>query len=248
MAGGVGGRPSSRLERAAGDPGHAAIEDVLSGSVDPAVRAMVKFRLANFLAWGVADFDAAERACEEARSLFDDAGVRSGALLAENELAWIHGLRNEYPAMQTVAERVLVSAEAAGDRFATIQALTVLAQASFFRGRFAEGGGTSPAEHRDRHRGSKDVQTDDEPRAPRLLTRIRGTPRGGRPISSSRPRRLPSGARPSYPSGRRSFSGSRATFVRRSRARKLLPPSSSGSSANAALSGSHLPRLRPSRG
>ena len=115
-----------------------AIEDVLSGSVDPAVRAMVKFRLANFLAWGVADFDAAERACEEARSLFDDAGVRSGALLAENELAWIHGLRNEYPAMQTVAERVLVSAEAAGDRFATIQALTVLAQASFFRGRFAE--------------------------------------------------------------------------------------------------------------
>ncbi len=115
-----------------------AIEDVLSGSVDPAVRAMVKFRLANFLAWGVADFDAAERACEEARSLFDDAGVRSGALLAENELAWIHGLRNEYPAMQTVAERVLVSAEAAGDRFATIQALTVLAQASFFRGQFAE--------------------------------------------------------------------------------------------------------------
>ncbi len=115
-----------------------AIEDVLSSSVDPAARAMVKFRLANFLAWGVADLDAAERACEEARSLFDEAGVRAGALLAENELAWIHGLRSEYPAMQTVAERVLASAEAAGDRFATIQALTVLAQASFFRGRFAE--------------------------------------------------------------------------------------------------------------
>jgi DNA-binding NarL/FixJ family response regulator len=115
-----------------------AIEDVLSSAVDPAARAMVKFRLANFLAWGVADLDAAERACEEARSLFEEAGVRSSALLAENELAWIHGLRNEYPAMQAVAERVVASAEAEGDRFATIQALTVLAQASFFRGRFAE--------------------------------------------------------------------------------------------------------------
>jgi DNA-binding NarL/FixJ family response regulator len=115
-----------------------AIDDVLTNTVDPAARAMVKFRLANFLAWGLADLDAAERACEEARSLFEEAGVQSSALLAENELAWIHGLRNEYPAMQAVAERVVASAETAGDRFATIQALTVLAQASFFRGRFAE--------------------------------------------------------------------------------------------------------------
>jgi DNA-binding CsgD family transcriptional regulator len=115
-----------------------AIEGVLSNSVDPAARAMVKFRLANFLAWGMADLDAAERACEEARSLFEQAGIRSSALLAQNELAWIHGLKNEYPAMQAVAEQVVASAEAEGDRFATIQALTVLAQASFFRGRFAE--------------------------------------------------------------------------------------------------------------
>ena len=114
-----------------------AIEDVLTDSVPPAARAMVKFRLANFLAWGVADLEAAGRACEEARSLFEEAGVHSSALLAENELAWIHGLRHEYPAMQAVAERVLASAELAGDRFATIQALTVLGQASFFRGRFA---------------------------------------------------------------------------------------------------------------
>ena len=69
-----------------------AIEDVLSESVDPAARAMVKFRLANFLAWGIAELDAAERACEEARSLFVEAGVKAGALLAENELAWIRGL------------------------------------------------------------------------------------------------------------------------------------------------------------
>jgi DNA-binding CsgD family transcriptional regulator len=115
-----------------------AIEAVLSESVDPAARAMVKFRLANFLAWGVADLDAAERACEDARSLFVEADVRSGALLAENELAWIHGLRREYPAMQAVAEHVVASAEDAGDRFATIQAMTVLAQSFFFRGRFAE--------------------------------------------------------------------------------------------------------------
>ena len=115
-----------------------AIEDVVSHSVEPAARAMVKFRLANFLAWGIADLDAAERAYEEARSLFDEGDVRSGALLAENELAWMHCLRSEYPAMQAVAEHVVASAEAAGDRFATIQGLTALAQASFFRGRFAQ--------------------------------------------------------------------------------------------------------------
>ena len=40
-------------------------------------------------------------------------------LYAENESAWIHGLRNEYPAMQAVAERVVASAEAEGDRLIT---------------------------------------------------------------------------------------------------------------------------------
>ncbi len=121
-----------------------AIDAVLEGGPDPAPRAVVKFRLANFLGWGIADFDAAERACGEAKLLFDRAGDRGSALLAENELAWIAGLRGNFPVMRVTAQRVVEAAEAMDYRFATVQALTVTAQASFFQGRFAE---TEP-EHR----------------------------------------------------------------------------------------------------
>ena len=115
-----------------------AIDAVLEEAPDPAPRAVVKFRLANFLGWGIADFAEAERACAEAKSLFDRAGDRSSALLVENELAWIAGLRGDFPAMRVTAQRVVEAAEAMDYRFAIVQALTVTAQASFFQGRFAE--------------------------------------------------------------------------------------------------------------
>ncbi len=115
-----------------------SIDSVLEGSPDPAPRATVKFRLANFLGWGTGDLDGAERACAEARSLFEQAGDRASALLAENELAWIHGLRGDYPAMEASAAGVVDAAEALGERFALIQGLQAIAAAAVDRGRFAE--------------------------------------------------------------------------------------------------------------
>jgi DNA-binding CsgD family transcriptional regulator len=121
-----------------------AIEGMLETSPDPAPRAAVKFRLASFLGWGTGDLDEAERACAEARSLFELAGDHRSALLAENELAWLAGLRGDYATMRAIGERVVETADAMDHRFAIIQGLTATAQASFFRGRFAE----TEAEHR----------------------------------------------------------------------------------------------------
>jgi DNA-binding CsgD family transcriptional regulator len=121
-----------------------SMDAVLEASPDPESRAMVKFRLANFLGWGTGDFDQAERACAEAKALFNKAGDRRSALLVENELAWLAGLRGYYSAMRATAQGVVETAEAMDHRFAVIQGLTVMAQASFFRGRFAD---TDP-EHR----------------------------------------------------------------------------------------------------
>jgi DNA-binding CsgD family transcriptional regulator len=115
-----------------------AIDAVLEAAPDPAARATVKFRLANFLGWGTGDLDEAERACADARSLFDEAGDRRSALLVENELAWLAGLRGDYATMRATARRVVETAQALDHRFAVMQGLTAMAQASFFRGRFAE--------------------------------------------------------------------------------------------------------------
>jgi len=121
-----------------------AIDGMLETSPDPASRAAVKFRLASFLGWGTADLDEAERACAEAKSLFEQAGDTRSALLAENELAWLAGLRGDYATMRETSEWVVETADATDNPFAVIQGLTVTAQASFFRGRFAE----AEADHR----------------------------------------------------------------------------------------------------
>jgi DNA-binding NarL/FixJ family response regulator len=115
-----------------------SIDSLLTGSPDPAPRATVKFRLANFLGWGTGDLEDAKHACAEALSLFEQAGDRSSALLAENELAWIRGLRGDYPAMESAASRVAGDAETAGVHFAEIQGLQTAAFAASVRGRFNE--------------------------------------------------------------------------------------------------------------
>ncbi|MFL5952492.1 MAG: ATP-binding protein [Gaiellaceae bacterium] len=116
-----------------------AIETVLDPSWDAAPRAMVKFRLAHFLAWGSGELERAERACTDARSLFEQAGDRASSLLAENELAWIRGLRGNYAAMQVGGAQVGEAAEAGHDRFAAIQGFHTAGHAAWIRGRFAEG-------------------------------------------------------------------------------------------------------------
>lgn len=115
-----------------------SIDALLMSSPDPAPRAAVKFRLANFLGWGTGDLDDAERACAEALSLFERAGDHPSALLAENELAWIRGLQGDYPAMESAARSVAGGAETAGERFAEIQGLQAAAFAASVRGRFTE--------------------------------------------------------------------------------------------------------------
>jgi DNA-binding CsgD family transcriptional regulator len=114
------------------------IDALLDDSADPAPRAAVKLRLANFLGWGAGDLDEAERACLEARALFEQAGDRASGLLAENEFAWIVGLRGDLPAMEEAAERVAEAARAGGFAFAAIQADAALAMAASSRGRFGQ--------------------------------------------------------------------------------------------------------------
>jgi DNA-binding CsgD family transcriptional regulator/tetratricopeptide (TPR) repeat protein len=116
-----------------------AIDVLLADSPDPAPRATVKFRLAQFLGWGSGDLDEAERACAAGRSLFERAGDGASVLLADNELAWIHGLRGDYAAMEAGGKGVGEAAQAIGDSVAAIQGLHTMGHAAWIRGRFAEG-------------------------------------------------------------------------------------------------------------
>jgi DNA-binding CsgD family transcriptional regulator/tetratricopeptide (TPR) repeat protein len=115
-----------------------AIDALLERSGDPARRAIVKFRLANFLAWGIGDLDAAEEACRHAHELFSRAGDRRQALLAARELAWIKGLRGDLAGMAADSRAVVEGADQMGDRFIAMQGLSAVSQCAIFRGAFAE--------------------------------------------------------------------------------------------------------------
>jgi ATP/maltotriose-dependent transcriptional regulator MalT len=115
-----------------------AIDGLLEGSPDHARRAIVKFRLANFLAWGTGDLESAYEACLQARDLCLQAGDRRQALLVARELAWIKGLRGDLAAMGVDAKAVVDAADAAGDRFVAMQGLAAVGYSGMFRGAFAE--------------------------------------------------------------------------------------------------------------
>jgi class 3 adenylate cyclase len=114
------------------------IDSVLEGSADPGRQAAVKFRLANFYTWGTGELDEAVLACSQAEELFEKAGDFSRKLLAADELAYVKGHRGDLDTWETGARRVVQAAEAAGDRYVTVQATGSLGFATFFRGRFAE--------------------------------------------------------------------------------------------------------------
>ena len=115
-----------------------AIDALLEGSSDDARRAMVKFRLANFLAWGTGELDQAEEACRHAHELFARAGDRRETLLVARELGWIKGLQGDLPGMAADARAVVAAADAAGDRFVAMQGLAAVSYSAAFRGAFAE--------------------------------------------------------------------------------------------------------------
>jgi tetratricopeptide (TPR) repeat protein len=115
-----------------------AIDGLLEGSADHARRAIVKFRLANFLTWGTGEIDEAERFCVEAAALYEQAGDIPMKLLADCELAWIRGIGGDLAALQIGAEAVAEAAQAAGHPFVARQAFGAAGFSAFHRGRFAE--------------------------------------------------------------------------------------------------------------
>ena len=115
-----------------------AIDGQLTDSVDPARRALVKFRLAHFLAWGTGDLDEAETLCRAAGELFAAAGDGQQARMAERELAWIHGLQGRPEQMMTESTALVVAAREAGDDWAEMLALSAVVPAAMLRGRFDE--------------------------------------------------------------------------------------------------------------
>ena len=116
-----------------------AIDGLLVRSADDARRATVKFRLANFQAWGTGELEDAEHACREAVRLFEAAGEPRQALLARRELGWIRNLRGDIVGMAAESARVVEGAEALGDRFVAMQGLAALGYSTMLRARFADG-------------------------------------------------------------------------------------------------------------
>jgi DNA-binding CsgD family transcriptional regulator len=116
-----------------------AIDRLLEGSSDDGRRAIVKLRLASFLAWGTGELEPAYKACEQAQELFTRAGDRRQALLAARELGWIKGLRGDLVAMAADAAAVVQAADAIDDRFVAMQGLAAISYSTTFRGVLAEG-------------------------------------------------------------------------------------------------------------
>jgi DNA-binding CsgD family transcriptional regulator len=116
-----------------------AIDGLLADSADDARRATVKFRLANFLAWGSGELAEAEQACHDAVRLYEAAGARRQALLARREIGWIRYLLGDIPGMTEESARVVAAAEALGDRFVAMQGLVAFGYSNILRARFADG-------------------------------------------------------------------------------------------------------------
>jgi len=111
-------------------------DGLLAMSSDAARRAAVKFRLANFLAWGTGELEEAESALRDAAALLGPTGDRQEALLVDRELAWVQGLRGNFASMEAKATAVADEAAAVGDRFVEMQALQTAGYAACFQGRF----------------------------------------------------------------------------------------------------------------
>jgi len=115
-----------------------AIDGLLADSADDARRATVKFRLANFLAWGTGELPEAHQACREAVRLYEAAGARRQALLARREIGWICYLRGDIAGMTEESAQVVAAAEASGDRFVAMQGLVAFGYSNILRVRFAD--------------------------------------------------------------------------------------------------------------
>lgn len=116
-----------------------AIDRLLEGASDDARRAIVKFRLATFLAWGMGELEEAQEDCRQAHELFVRCGDRRQTLLAARELGWIKGLQGDLAGMGDDARAVVEAADAIDDRFVAMQGLSAVSYSANFRGLFDEG-------------------------------------------------------------------------------------------------------------
>ncbi|HEV8623602.1 MAG TPA: AAA family ATPase [Acidimicrobiia bacterium] len=115
-----------------------AIDGLLEDTSDLARRAAGKFNLAHFLILGAGDLKEAERTYRQALGLFEQVGDTPRVLLATNELAWIRGHSGDLAAQQEEARQVLQGSEAAGEWFASLQALGTMGFGALWAGRFRE--------------------------------------------------------------------------------------------------------------
>jgi class 3 adenylate cyclase/DNA-binding CsgD family transcriptional regulator len=99
----------------------------VSAPADAARRAPVKLNLAVFLGWGRGDTGSAVRLAEESERLFTGDGDQSGALLARNEIGYLHWIAGDMRAFDAAARAVLAGGEASGDRFVILQGLCSVA-------------------------------------------------------------------------------------------------------------------------
>jgi class 3 adenylate cyclase/DNA-binding CsgD family transcriptional regulator len=121
--------------------GVAAVKEIdaaLDASADTERRALVKFRLAVFLAWGPGELAEAQRVCGEAVTLFEACGDRTRSLLAQTELAFIRSLTGDFPGCVTGAKQVAAVAVAPEEALVRMRALYVAGIGAFFCSRFGE--------------------------------------------------------------------------------------------------------------
>jgi class 3 adenylate cyclase/DNA-binding CsgD family transcriptional regulator len=114
------------------------IDALLEPSADTERRALVKFRLATFLAWGPGELPEAERVVAEAVALFETVGDRTRALLGRTELAFMRSIAGDYAGGVTGARQVAAVAVEPGDALVRMRALYVAAIAAFWIARFGE--------------------------------------------------------------------------------------------------------------
>lgn len=109
------------------------LDRMLEGA-GPGPRAAVKFRLASFLAWGSGNLEEAERVCDAAIDLFEQAGNVRSTLIAHTELAWIRSLKGEFHTAEAMARTVVEQAQKAGEGFAMGHAIGTVGYQALARG------------------------------------------------------------------------------------------------------------------
>lgn len=115
-----------------------AMDAVLADSPDLVRRGIIKLRLASLCSYGTGDLAEAEPPAREALALFEEAGDRPHALLAEVELAAQRLVAGDLDGVQAVAGRLLDQADALGEPTLLMHVAGWLAVGRYFAGDFEE--------------------------------------------------------------------------------------------------------------